>query len=189
MSSFAQSVPPGARSEQAQGNRNNDRRRHNRKPRPESAANATSGNQSRVVVDMSTNDAAGSAQKKKSRTRRGKRNSTPTELGGDNGRVTPPRAENPQKKQRGDLDTKPAASGAAMEVVQEVAPNTAVPKDGVLAAYMTSEKFSSLNICAESKRAISEVLKFDTMTHVQATCIGPIQKGLDCLAKSKTGTG
>lgn len=198
MSSFAQSVPSAARSEQAPGNRNNDRRRQNRKPRPDGDANPSSGqqgNQSRLVVDMSGGDSNGAAQNKKPRNRRGKRNSTPTtELGADNGAVSSApmggsaRAENPQKKHRGDLDSKPAAAGVAMDVVQESAPSKP-PADGVLAAYMTNEKFSSLNICAESKRAIAEVLKFETMTHVQATCIGPIQKGLDCLAKSKTGTG
>ena len=67
---------------------------------------------------------------------------------------------------------------------------TAPPGNGtVLGSYITSERFSSLPICAESKRALAEVMKYEFMTHVQATCSPPIPKGIDCLAKSKTGTG
>lgn len=78
---------------------------------------------------------------------------------------------------------------AHAEPMKGMAIEIAPPNDDVLAAYMTSETFDTLAICPESQRAIAEVLKFRTMTHVQATCIPPIQQGLDCLAKSKTGTG
>ena len=128
------------------------------------------------------------SQKKPRNRNRGKRENSGADASSRNEtaqsavKAEEPAAESPAKKHRGDA---PATQAAPIK--SDVA--EAAPKDDVLTAYMTSEKFSSLNICAQSKRALAEVMKFNFMTHVQATCIGPIQQGHDCLAKSKTGTG
>lgn len=57
--------------------------------------------------------------------------------------------------------------------------------------HMTENKFADLNISAESRRALSEVFKYETMTAVQAETLPLIlsQDNKDCLAKAKTGTG
>ena len=55
------------------------------------------------------------------------------------------------------------------------------------AAFITKELFANLPICNESKKAIREVLKYDTLTSVQAMSLPPILEGKDCLAKAKTG--
>lgn len=55
--------------------------------------------------------------------------------------------------------------------------------------HMTTELFSDLMISPESRRAISEVLGFLTMTQVQAASLPFIMRGDDVLAKAKTGTG
>jgi ATP-dependent RNA helicase MSS116 len=63
------------------------------------------------------------------------------------------------------------------------------PSEAVSAAYITDKRFADLPISPLSIRAMNEVLKYQYMTHVQSMCIPPIQSGIDCLAKSKTGTG
>lgn len=195
MSSFAQSpaLPASStRSEQQNASRNNDRRRHRKQAPVDDAAPALA--PSRTVELLG--NGVGESQKKRNRNKnRGKNlagsaadNERPNTLAAASLPVVDVNApESPAKKHRGDIDSKPTG-------LKDVAKNDstpAVPKedDPVLTAYMTTEKFSSLNICAESKRAIAVVLKFNFMTHVQATCIAPIQEGKDCLAKSKTGTG
>ena len=55
-------------------------------------------------------------------------------------------------------------------------------------AFITTDKFSDLPISEESKKAMKDVLKYEYMTSVQSQSIGPILKGVDCLAKAKTGT-
>lgn len=199
MSSFFDSAaarPSASVRPQPQTGKSQDRRRHSRNPAgavgsagaPSVSAVEKNPGQSRIV--QISGDATSDQQSKRSRNRnRSKRDGT---AGGDVSRSEAASsaradvvAESPSKKHRAEAIAKPAAHNEQAETAAE-APAL---KDDVLTAYMTSEQFSNLSICAESKRAIAEVMKFNFMTHVQATCIGPIQQGLDCLAKSKTGTG
>jgi ATP-dependent RNA helicase MSS116 len=56
---------------------------------------------------------------------------------------------------------------------------------------MTEHKFSDLPISIESRRALSEIFKYEHMTSVQCETLPLILESdsSDCLAKAKTGTG
>ena len=58
-------------------------------------------------------------------------------------------------------------------------------------AHMTESRFSDLPIAAESRRAMAEVFRYETMTEVQAQTLPLIlaDGNRDCMAKAKTGTG
>ena len=56
-------------------------------------------------------------------------------------------------------------------------------------SQMTSAKFSDLPISALTKRALAEVLRYETMTVVQQQSLPVALTGADVLAKAKTGTG
>jgi ATP-dependent RNA helicase MSS116, mitochondrial len=56
-------------------------------------------------------------------------------------------------------------------------------------SQMTSDKFSDLSINALTKRALAEVLCYETMTVVQQQSLPVALTGVDVLAKAKTGTG
>ena len=58
-------------------------------------------------------------------------------------------------------------------------------------AHMTESRFADLPIAAESRRAMAEVFRYETMTEVQAKTLPLIlaDGGRDCMAKAKTGTG
>ncbi|KAL7526379.1 hypothetical protein ACHAXR_001462, partial [Thalassiosira sp. AJA248-18] len=58
-------------------------------------------------------------------------------------------------------------------------------------SHITDKRFADLNISSESRRALSEVFKYEFMTSVQAETLPLIleQDRNDCLAKAKTGTG
>jgi ATP-dependent RNA helicase MSS116 len=53
----------------------------------------------------------------------------------------------------------------------------------------TTLDFSTLQISENTKRALSTVMKFTSMTRVQAEAIPEVLKGNDVFVKSKTGTG
>ena len=56
-------------------------------------------------------------------------------------------------------------------------------------AHLTSVTFASLPISAVTKRAIAEVMRYETLSAVQAQTLPVILKGSDVIAKAKTGTG
>ncbi|KAL7546702.1 hypothetical protein ACHAWF_010047 [Thalassiosira exigua] len=58
-------------------------------------------------------------------------------------------------------------------------------------SHMTAERFADLSISPESRRALSDVFKYECMTSVQAETLPLIlqRNDRDCLAKAKTGTG
>ncbi|CAM9663164.1 unnamed protein product, partial [Sphacelaria rigidula] len=56
-------------------------------------------------------------------------------------------------------------------------------------SQMTQNSFAELSLCGATQRAISEVLRYETMTKVQVHAIPPALAGHDVLAKAKTGTG
>ena len=56
-------------------------------------------------------------------------------------------------------------------------------------SQMTGSRFADLKINALTKRALAEVLCFETMTIVQEQSLPVALKGVDVLAKAKTGTG
>lgn len=58
-------------------------------------------------------------------------------------------------------------------------------------AHISDKKFADLTISPESRRALSEVFKYEFMTSVQAETLPLIlhEDRRDCLAKAKTGTG
>ena len=55
--------------------------------------------------------------------------------------------------------------------------------------HITNQRFADLPISNLTKRAMSEVFKYECMTVVQAETIHGILKGADTLARAKTGTG
>ncbi|KAI9907955.1 hypothetical protein PsorP6_004362 [Peronosclerospora sorghi] len=55
--------------------------------------------------------------------------------------------------------------------------------------YLSNVLFASLDISAETKRAITEHLKFERLTNVQNETFSIILQGKDVLAKAKTGNG
>ena len=80
------------------------------------------------------------------------------------------------------------AGGGAGAVTAPAAP--AAGATGGASGYFTSSRFAdSPHIGALSKRALAEVLKYETMTQVQLQTLPVIAKGSDVLAKAKTGTG
>jgi len=56
-------------------------------------------------------------------------------------------------------------------------------------AFLTDAKFDALSISNASKRAIREVMGYETMTKVQHATLPIALSGADVLAKAKTGTG
>ena len=56
-------------------------------------------------------------------------------------------------------------------------------------AHLTETTFASLPISALTKRAIAEVLCYETLTKVQAETLPLALQGIDLIAKAKTGTG
>jgi ATP-dependent RNA helicase MSS116 len=64
-----------------------------------------------------------------------------------------------------------------------------MPGDSRVKAHMSSKLFSDLDISLPSRRALKEVLCYETMTNVQALSLPAILEGKDTLAKAKTGTG
>ncbi|KAL3816983.1 hypothetical protein ACHAXA_010103 [Cyclostephanos tholiformis] len=73
-----------------------------------------------------------------------------------------------------------ASAGAAAGAGEEKKPG-----------HITDKKFADLEISSESRRALSDVFKYQYMTAVQAETLPLILKSdsCDCLAKAKTGTG
>lgn len=79
---------------------------------------------------------------------------------------------------------------ATMSVeVEEVPVSASVIATSKSSTFMTTSRFDALAISAESRRAIAEVMKYEFLTQVQASSMPEILKGIDCLAKAKTGTG
>ena len=56
-------------------------------------------------------------------------------------------------------------------------------------AHLTETTFASLPISPLTKRAIAEVLCYETLTKVQAETLPLALQGLDLIAKARTGTG
>lgn len=55
--------------------------------------------------------------------------------------------------------------------------------------FFSTKRFSDLNLCPQSAKAITEVMNFDRMTHIQAKTIPHLLKGRDVLGAAKTGSG
>ena len=56
-------------------------------------------------------------------------------------------------------------------------------------AHLTETTFASLPISALTKRAVAEVLCYQTLTKVQAETLPLALQGIDLIAKARTGTG
>ena len=56
-------------------------------------------------------------------------------------------------------------------------------------AHLTSVRFAQLPISPLTKRAVAEVLCYETLTAVQAATLPLALKGEDLIAKARTGTG
>ena len=56
-------------------------------------------------------------------------------------------------------------------------------------AHLTASSFGSLPLSAPTQRAISEVLRYERMTLVQEQTLPVALRGVDVIAKAKTGTG
>jgi ATP-dependent RNA helicase MSS116 len=89
--------------------------------------------------------------------------------------------------------TPPAPPAVAVAVAGPSASSSApaAADGGTKLAHITDRRFADLEISSESRRALSEVFKYQFMTAVQAETLPLILKSgsQDCLAKAKTGTG
>jgi len=93
------------------------------------------------------------------------------------------------------LNTIPTSGFVSMSLQQPAVQQRAVqpvaaaepPKLG----HITEKRFADLDISAESRRAMSQVFKYEHMTAVQSETLPLIlaSDSNDCLAKAKTGTG
>ena len=63
------------------------------------------------------------------------------------------------------------------------------PMSSSTAAHLTSTRFEQLPISPLTKRALHEVLGYETCTEVQAAAVPPALQGKDLVCKAKTGTG
>ncbi|CDF39563.1 unnamed protein product [Chondrus crispus] len=54
---------------------------------------------------------------------------------------------------------------------------------------MTAARFDALPVAPPLRRAMAEVFKYDTMTHVQSAAVPVALEGADLLVKARTGTG
>jgi len=96
-----------------------------------------------------------------------------------------------------DVDNGSASSGFGIQQQQQAISSTnttaaASSSDGKKLAHITNKRFADLQISSESKRALSQVFKYEYMTTVQAETLPIILANggdRDCLAKAKTGTG
>ena len=95
-----------------------------------------------------------------------------------------------------DVDNDSASGGLGIQQQQQQAvpptnTTTAAPSsDGKKLAHITTKRFADLQISSESKRALSQVFKYEYMTTVQAETLPIILSNggdRDCLAKAKTG--
>lgn len=55
--------------------------------------------------------------------------------------------------------------------------------------FHSGRKFAELGLCAQSQKALDEIIKFERMTHIQAKTIPHLLKGRDVLGAAKTGSG
>lgn len=75
---------------------------------------------------------------------------------------------------------------AAPQAAPVPAPSLPAPTTG---SHITDHKFGDLPISMESRRAMAEVFKYTNLSAVQSQTLPGILRGVDCLAKAKTGTG
>ena len=87
--------------------------------------------------------------------------------------------------------TAPPAVAVAVAGPSASSSAPAAADGGTKLAHITDRRFADLEISSESRRALSEVFKYQFMTAVQAETLPLILKSgsQDCLAKAKTGTG
>ncbi|CEG40794.1 dead deah box rna [Plasmopara halstedii] len=96
--------------------------------------------------------------------------------------------KNAREDSKGDSQTKPAAV-ADSTIKQEASSLDVGVTNPVNLDYLSDVFFASLDISANSKRAIVEDLKYERLTHVQNKTFALITEGKDVLAKAKTGNG
>lgn len=61
--------------------------------------------------------------------------------------------------------------------------------DDTQSGYFSTDRFADLDICDPLKKAIKEVLAFETLTSIQAKTIPHLLKGRDVIGAAKTGSG
>lgn len=88
----------------------------------------------------------------------------------------------------GDDDEFDLAAAATKSMDVAASPSPALKTTGSRVC-MTTTRFDSLLISSQSKRALAEVMKYELLTQVQEASMPSIMRGIDCLAKAKTGTG
>ncbi|KAL3162374.1 hypothetical protein ABBQ32_010052 [Trebouxia sp. C0010 RCD-2024] len=81
-----------------------------------------------------------------------------------------------------------AVAGLETDVAQ-APPGSNARTSSTTRAHLTDVHFADLAICSATKRALSELLKYDLCTTVQAQSIPPSLQGIDLVCKAKTGTG
>jgi len=83
----------------------------------------------------------------------------------------------------------PLASAAAVPAAEPV-DLVQAQRSIVNESFMTAERFDNqTQVCAESRRALKEVMKLEWLTEVQAGTLQPALQGLDILGRARTGTG
>ena len=79
--------------------------------------------------------------------------------------------------------------GALVQQESVVKSNPSARTSTTTMSQMTAAQFADLPIHADTKRALAEVLRYETMTIVQEQSLPVALTGVDVLAKAKTGTG
>lgn len=97
-----------------------------------------------------------------------------------------PNGHQKKRVKSADIDERPEGAGKARADPPRAMTTASTPGDNLV---VSESKFSDLPISAESRRALTEVFKYDAMTPVQSETLPLILEGFDCLAKAKTGTG
>lgn len=94
--------------------------------------------------------------------------------------------ENKPKNKVASMNSSKSESNA-----KSTASNTkATQSNGEKPSFLSSEKFADRqDLHPDSKRALEQVLKVETMTEIQSKTYGVVASGKDCLGRAKTGTG
>ena len=98
-----------------------------------------------------------------------------------------PHVKGPIHKQKRDQHAVSAAKPLTGETASAVNPISRT--SSTTRAHLTETTFASLPISALTKRAIAEVMRYQTLTKVQAETLPLALQGVDLIAKARTGTG
>jgi len=87
-------------------------------------------------------------------------------------------------------DNEPNSKSASRKSSKSESNTKVTESNGGQPSFLSSEKFSDReDLHPDSKRALQQVFKIETMTEIQSKTYGVVSSGNDCLGRAKTGTG